>query len=1037
LSQTAAHNNATTTHEKLTALFENILDYFRSKKLSSINKTTLIDLPWYLVLGQPESGKHTFLAGYEEAFIFSKTDELTQNSLPSWWATKTAVFVHIPGEMLLHQQMTNDSWTHCIDLFKKYQKHCPIHGILLLMDSHDILTRSDVSNHFRYTQLAKKIALLRPILRPHTPIFCVLNKCDLIPGFLSFFTDQTKSYYQQIWGIECQEDTGYQSQTAEYIHKDFDLLIKQLNKQLLWKLHHEFTENKRLIIKSFPLQIEQLKTKVTDIILGINKQLPPQMIKISSIYLVSCKQYDIIDAALQTQLQSKIEGKNPTSQTQRRYFTHQILNRIASFSKASPVAQKQVWYRRKILPAYIGLCCLIITILIYSLGKDFSNQVNMLAKANTAVNYYHSIAKHSKNIDIETAINILNSISSAKAYTNYQAPLLSRLVFGNTQSTKELLDQTRQYVLYNVFVPAISNFLSQYLHSTDHNPAKLYIGLKIYLMLGNRIPMDLPYIQTHLKQLFSDNHDKLSISNNATNLLVSALKQNFHAIKANTTLIEDIRDQLLDTNASELAYIILFSDISHQDIDLNDILNTQKSVFDIPDTDQTIPAIYTAKEFNTVFPNAINAAVSAVTRGNDVLGQHSGKHTVSSQRLQKQVKSIYLKEYRNTWIHALNSISLKSMNSYGTLHQAATLLSSQESPLLTLLTLVQQNTQFPEILDQAPKLQAINQLLGNLTHPKESLLYQWFSQVKTLAKQTQNTPHQQKGESALLTVKTALTLLDANSNRDHETTTLFPAPLQAWLTQLNQNYLQLSLNQLIPYINDQWNQQIVSVFNTQIKPFFPFNSDAKTSVPLETFNHFFKASGTLEAFEKSYIFPFMHYSNGNWEIKPEIANLLLLSDQTLAQLKRLARIQAMYFSETKGQRAYAEFTLQPISTSSAIQSFKLTLGNETVMYHPNMPNAPTRLEWPSSTGDTITLDLIDDYGQHHTRVLKNPWDWPKLVNESAKIPPGLYDTNVDIDIQLDRYTVTLKLLNKGTLNPYALSFLQATHLPKQIFEIKK
>jgi type VI secretion system protein ImpL len=1031
-------NSKSKQQHNLEQLFKSIIKFFKSQSISSSNKQKLATLPWFLVVGQPESGKTELLSGAEQKYIFCKKNQPEKKRQCSWWVTKEAVYLNIPGNLLLSidKGKSNASWKRLVKLLKKNRKHCPISGILLILDSQDMLSRSDVSNHFRSSQLAHALHDLAKLGQNPIPIHLILSKCDLIPGFISFFADQGKEYREQPWGFELENDTVFTSTgTNEGIITEFNCLIKQLNKQLLWHLHHEANENKRLLIKAFPLQIEQVKSKLSGIINGLKTHLSHPAFTLKGVFLCSSKQYGIIDAALGSPSPTHDQHKSTPTNLSRHHFTRELFTRITQRQLHTPIIP-----RRKVkrgLQIITLLCCivLIVTTVIY-LSKQFSSNMTAISKANSALAAYQTELSSNHSPNIQTAIDLLNDIAAANQYINQSQPQITHFVFNYNHSLEHSINETKEYALYHVFVPALKNHLSDYLTTHENNPGQLYIGLKIYLMLGNEIPMDKNYIKTHLNQLFSETPEQSKLSKQTTALLLKTINHSFKPITVDKTLTTDVRDQLNNLQPSELAYIILFSDVEHDDILINDLANADNNVFNIDPTYQRIPAIYTANEFKQVFPDLMEEAVNAVIKGNNVLGKPKHKRPVSEKQLNRTLKSIYLKEYAATWVSLIEHIKLKPMTDFSDITQAAKQLSNIDSPMLKLLSIVRENTNFNEVRERNEQLAEFVSLLDNLSNPKTSLLFQIFTALDTMSPSSEQLSQSNPQELAFQTVKRIL----ADSHPDQTNignlkilAKKAPEPIRGWLEEIANSYWKLAINSAGDYINEQWKVQILTPYSKHLANKYPLKKSSETQLSLNEFNQFFNKEGLLERFEENYIFPFISYKDNNWQVKPEVAKITTIPKVVLEQLKRFAHIQAMYFTHD-GQSVYSKFSLQPISADPDIQSFKLTLGKSGVLYNPNLPNVITNLEWPSSTGDTVQIELITDTGKPIHQTFNGTWDWPKLVNQYSAIPLAITDQQFDLVFNIENHSIKFRLINSGSVNPYALDYIQKTWMPRWIFK---
>ncbi len=226
-------------------------------------------LPWYLILGSTGTGKTTLLASSTINFILEKNfnhDVAAMQASEScdWWVTQDTVFIDVPGHYVAAKNKKNalshNLWENFLILLHRYRGKKAINGIIVAISLEDLI------------QATKRDALLRRLnarfneIKMHLgitlPIFISITKCDLIPGFLEFFNDSSNEELNQAWGITLASNESIISNFSQR----FNILIKRLNEQLIWRLHQEHNPYAKVLIKDFPLQIERVKEALIEVL---------------------------------------------------------------------------------------------------------------------------------------------------------------------------------------------------------------------------------------------------------------------------------------------------------------------------------------------------------------------------------------------------------------------------------------------------------------------------------------------------------------------------------------------------------------------------------------------------------------------------------------------------------------------------------------------------------------------------------------------------------------------------------------------------
>jgi hypothetical protein len=151
----------------------------------------LYSLPWYVLVGEPGSGK-TEMLRHSDVPVPQGLSDLpgvggTINM--NWWFTEKAVVLDTAGRIMFQQVEAGKTteWKTFLELLKKARPNCPINGLMLVIPAESLIR----DNQSRVVEKAKKIArqfdLIQRTLDIRFPVFIVITKSDLINGFRSFF----------------------------------------------------------------------------------------------------------------------------------------------------------------------------------------------------------------------------------------------------------------------------------------------------------------------------------------------------------------------------------------------------------------------------------------------------------------------------------------------------------------------------------------------------------------------------------------------------------------------------------------------------------------------------------------------------------------------------------------------------------------------------------------------------------------------------------------------------------------------------------
>jgi len=189
------------------------LDQMRGKFDSGIEAfrragKDLYSLPWYLLIGEPGSGKSEAMRrsgiGFPrlegEGGDFLKGVGGTINM--DWWLTNQAVVLDMAGRVVFEEVSAGASseWETFLKLLKKHRSDCPINGVLLVIPAESLIKDTSEEMVSKAQKISYQINRVQRILDVRFPVFVMVTKCDLVTGFREFFEPLSGSEQQQMLG---------------------------------------------------------------------------------------------------------------------------------------------------------------------------------------------------------------------------------------------------------------------------------------------------------------------------------------------------------------------------------------------------------------------------------------------------------------------------------------------------------------------------------------------------------------------------------------------------------------------------------------------------------------------------------------------------------------------------------------------------------------------------------------------------------------------------------------------------------------------
>jgi type VI secretion system protein ImpL len=313
------------------------LEYMKDRFNEDKHRRHMRKLPWYLVLGSPQSGKKTAIANSGLHFLqpeqFGKEAILNINTFPDyeWWFTNDAVLIDIAT---YDKEADNAINKKFIRYLRKHRRNKPISGVILSFTLSDLLLVSHANRQQFLNQITSQIRELHQTLKTQIPIYIVFTKCDMVNGFVEFFNDLSKEELAQVWGMTLPlKDCTDLNAVLAIFNNEYSQLMVRLQQRVLWSLDAEKNVNERELINAFPQQMQLFKKPISTFIselFGATRYY--DAIQCRGIYFTSAAQvnnpHDFLSHALGKNYQIKPLVKNRIAKQQECYFVSQLFHEV-------------------------------------------------------------------------------------------------------------------------------------------------------------------------------------------------------------------------------------------------------------------------------------------------------------------------------------------------------------------------------------------------------------------------------------------------------------------------------------------------------------------------------------------------------------------------------------------------------------------------------------------------------------------------------------------------------------------------------------
>ena len=241
---------------ELSMKWEEAVKEFRAAGMS------IYDLPWYLLIGEPQSGKSTTIQNSGLEFPVG-TNSLsgsggTRNC--DWWFTNEAVILDTAGRFTFQEANAPDQheWNDFLRLLSKHRKRCPINGVIVVIPVTSLVEDAIDVIENKAKNIRQKLRHLQQILGIRFPVFVLITKADRILGFTEFFSKLDPVDQRQLFGWSSQTSQAAPWDAKEF-DKNFNDIFQRVHKLRLKFFHAEGDLSKIDKLFVFPEELSALR----------------------------------------------------------------------------------------------------------------------------------------------------------------------------------------------------------------------------------------------------------------------------------------------------------------------------------------------------------------------------------------------------------------------------------------------------------------------------------------------------------------------------------------------------------------------------------------------------------------------------------------------------------------------------------------------------------------------------------------------------------------------------------------------------------
>ena len=698
-------------------------------------KRYVYQLPWYLIIGSPGSGKTTALAN--SGLDFPLAEQFGKGSIRGvggtrncdWWFTDQAVLLDTAGRYTTHESdavQDKAAWSGFLQLLKRFRGRQPINGVIVTLSVQELLSSTEAERARLAKTIGARLGELCDELAIKFPVYVLITKADLLAGFNEFFGQMTRDERAQVWGFTQQyrENASSSVDPTGQFTTEFDALVTQINRLLPQRLLAEPDLARRGLIYGLPQQFVGLRELVHQTLQeAFSSSRFKEKPLFRGVYFTSGTQegmpFDRVLSALKRRFSITTPLK-PGAGPQGKSFFIETLFKGVMFNEAGLTGRNAKKERQLRLLQAGGLIGLTLALGGAALAWGISHQNNLayLDEVKTSVGTLRQAVEEAKTSDPENLVALLPMLDHAESlavsewYTG-SPPLSWRWGLLQVPKVETAADTTYLRLLEDAWLPGIVRQLRRSLQQTStSNPEASYEALKAYLMIHDADRFDARTVKAWIRHEWDASLTpqllQAGVGDRLSHHLDRLMDERvvISPTPVDTVLVGEVRQRLAQMSPAQRAYSRMkqllitgnnlpadFSVVRASGPEAPQVFSRRSGR---PLT-QGISGLFTYDGYHGVFLHELPKVTTLLSKEEGwVLGQADGKRSTAQEVLTGQVanevKRLYLMEYAKLWEDYLADVRPTRIGSLDQAGEQARLYSSANSSLEQFIRAVAKET---------------------------------------------------------------------------------------------------------------------------------------------------------------------------------------------------------------------------------------------------------------------------------------------------------------------------------------------------------
>lgn len=1063
--------------------------------LAQLDGRYLYELPWYLIIGAPGAGKTTALrhsglqfplgqqAGQERVRGVGGTRDC------DWWFTSQAVLIDTAGRFTTQDSdalRDRDTWNGFLALLRRARPRQPVNGVLVTVSVQDLLTRSAAEREEQAARVKERLQELNDQLGMRFPVYVLVTKVDLLPGFSDYFASLDRDTRAMPWGftfpLTSQESGG--ASDIDRLSQELQALSRRLQQGLLPLLQAERDLQRRARTYAFPLHFTALHDLLIAFMRQVFAQTPFEPCAfLRGAYFVSGTQegtpIDRLLGAVARGWQLERAVLPPLRSSGKSFFLEKLLTEVI-FPEAGLAGTQRRWERRRVAWLVAGYA----VVALASLGAltawtvSWFNNRGYVGDVQARVTQVRRLVQTTPNRATPDLVPLLPALAATRALAqvNRTGPEVPwSLGFGLFQGRKLDAASRRAYerMLVDAVLPRVALRVEEQLRARADAPELQYESLKTYLMLHDPQHWDGQTLGALIRHDWEvnlprsvDTGEREQLRQHLAALLgvgaavsplpfdqslVTAARASLGALPLPQRVYNRLKQRGAGSQAPEFnaasaggaASPLVFERRSGQPIT------------------QGVPGFFTRAGWDGLAHAIEPSAKELLDEQSWVLGNAlPGAAGSRLDSLVSDVKRLYLTDYANTWEAFIADLRLRQAKGLPDLVQLTRVLAGPDNPLGTLLRAISRETTLAGAAEPSGTKDVINEKVDRLAQvvkrgfaevagdraaggamheepPLETLVDDRFALLRRYVQGPPGGKAPLDDSIALLNeaqLHMAAVELAVKSGTPPPQSDLpvrlaaegarSAEPVRGLLADLGRSSAGFTGLLQRELLSREVRTSVGDFCNQAIAGRYPLSARSANDATFADFGQLFGPGGRFDRLFQEKLASVVDTGARVWKFRNEALGQDVGS---LPQFQRAQVIRETFFAGG-GTTPSMRLEFKPVEMDARITQFVLDVDGQVIRYV-HGPQIPTAVQWPGPRGtNQVRLQLTPAGPNGNGVAFDGPWALHRLF-DGVKVEPGRTPERFRVTFDVDGRKAIFEVTAASVRNPLRLRELAEFNCP--------